>query len=74
MRGLPGNAATPLRFRSTSVLARIAAASAAKFANDPPLNRMPAPGWPKPTIVFNQSITWCSTVVADGADRHDVTF
>jgi hypothetical protein len=28
----------------------------------------------KPTNSFSQSITWCSIVVADGAERQDVTF
>ena len=33
-----------------------------------------SPSGSKPTIVFSQSITWCSMVVAAGADRHEVTF
>ena len=32
------------------------------------------PAGSNPTIVFIQSMTWCSIVVADGADRHEVTF
>ncbi len=57
-----------------SVLARSAVARPAKFANDPPLSSTPSPLGSKPTIVFSHSITWCSMVVAAGADRHEVTF
>ena len=57
MRGRPGNAATPSELMSAVVLARSATASPAKFASDPPLNRMPPALASKPTSAFIQSMT-----------------
>ena len=74
MRGGPGSAATPFWLMSMSVLARSATARPAKLANDPPLSNKPVAAGSNPTMALSQSMTRCSTAVADGADRHDVTF
>ena len=64
---------TPSRTTLTGALAERAAASAAKFAIDPPLVKSPTESFGKPRISFSQLMATCSTSAAAGPERQAVT-